>query len=60
MENSLSPEKIYNDLVSHKINKNDAIELLILIIEESNDISVITSTIKILSSLSYSNFWKIY
>jgi len=53
LENSLSPEKIYNDLITHRIKKNDAIELFTLIIEESNDISAITSTIKIISSLSF-------
>lgn len=46
MKNSLSPERIYNDLLTHQINQNDAIELFISLIEESDDISIITSTIK--------------
>ena len=55
MKDFLTPEKIKNDFITGDLNKDKATELLITILENSDDTKIRVNSIKVLESLGIQN-----
>lgn len=52
---SISPDRIYSKLISESINKNEALALLISLVEESTDAKIRNKSLEIISKLNITN-----